>query len=385
MSARATRIIGLAAAFSVVATATPALAQDLSETRRIEVARRLQESSVFVSAGPQGGSGFVVSDEHWIATNAHVAEGAQYGGLRIRFADGRAMRARVLAVDAAHDLALLVADGQVTARALLLANSDQVQVGQAVLAFGSPFGLEGTLTQGIVSARRDLPGTGGAIRGVIQTDAPINPGNSGGPLVNSRGEVIGINTAILSRTGGSQGIGFAVPANYIRELVARVRSEVRTGRAPQQQPSRGEPSAQLIPMPNGGATSPMRPPQQPQQQPLGRVWLGIYGDDFVAGNVAGVRVQQVVPGGPAHQAGLLGAADPPPSLVRQLGIPWTGHIILAIDGRRVRTLQELHRTLDRHRPGRAVVTVTVGPGLVQGETVVDLRTPPASVQPRRRR
>ncbi len=188
-------------------TPTPASAQngsrEMTETRRVEVAERLARRTVLVQVGSSGGSGFVVSEEGWIVTNAHVVAAARDGVVAIRYSDGTQVRARVLAVDRLHDLAVLQpGEREGSVPALPLASPSEVRVGQSVLAYGSPFGLEGTLTQGIVSARRDLPTREGRIEGVIQTDAAVNPGNSGGPLANSRGQVIGVNTAILSRTGG---------------------------------------------------------------------------------------------------------------------------------------------------------------------------------------
>src|SRR5690606_18565225 len=154
--------------------------------------------------------------------------------------------------------------GEVPARPLPLGDSSQVAVGQTVLAFGSPFGLDGTLTQGIVSALRDVPpGSalgGGRVRRLIQTDAPINPGNSGGPLVSSRGEVIGVNTAILSRTGGSHGIGFAIPSSYVSELLDEVRRRVREREAQAQAQARS--------------------PRDEGDRGTGGAFLGILGDDF---------------------------------------------------------------------------------------------------------
>lgn len=344
-----------------------AMAQDLNETRRIEVARRLQESTVSVAAGSSTGSGFVVGPERWILTNAHVAEGGRWGGgLLVRFSSGTRLPARVLAFDPAHDLAVLQVEGTVPARPLDLGDSNAVQVGQTVLAFGSPFGLDGTLTQGIVSARRDLPAMGGQVRGLIQTDATINPGNSGGPLVDAQGEVIGVNTAILSRSGGSQGIGFAVPVSYVVELLANVRAGARGA------PGRGQGGAPAEGGPAGA---------QAQNNGIGTlrnaVWLGIVGEDFEASGFAGVRVQRVLPGSPAQAAGILGAADPAPVYVRQLGIPWSGHVILGLDGRPIRSMAELTSALGARQPGaRAVVSVTVGPGVLSGETVVKLTATP---------
>jgi len=350
-------------------------AQDLVESRRVEVARRLQESTVSVAAGSATGSGFVVGPERWILTNAHVAEGGRWGGgLMVRFASGTQAQARVISFDPSHDLAVLQVQGTVPARPLELGDSDAVQVGQAVLAFGSPFGLDGTLTQGIVSARRDLPAMGGQLRGLIQTDATINPGNSGGPLVNSRGEVIGVNTAILSRSGGSQGIGFAVPASYVRDLLTSVRAEVAAGGVRGQGAVAGGQSLPTTPR-NPAPNVPSSPPGAGARGP---VWLGVFGEDFRAGGYAGVRVQQVIPGSPAQAAGVLGASDPAPMYVRQLGIPWTGHLILGVDGQPVHSMEELTTLLATRQPGqRAVLSVTVGPGVLSGETTVKLTAPPA--------
>ncbi len=209
----------------LLAASLQASAQELTEARRIAVAERLSQSTVTVASRGRGvGSGFVVGRERFIVTNAHVVRGVRRGAISVHFPDGQVLPAEVLAVDARKDLAILSVD-EAPAPPITVANSDRVRVGQSVLAYGSPHGLSGTLTQGIVSARRDnLRGVGnGRIRGLIQTDAPINPGNSGGPLVDSRGRVIGVNTLIISRTGGSEGIGFAVPSNLVRELVGALR------------------------------------------------------------------------------------------------------------------------------------------------------------------
>ncbi len=336
-------------------------AQAMSEARRIAVARRLQTSTVTVVAGPSSGSGFVIGRERWIITNAHVV--APGGGrVQVRFGSGTTLNATILEIDPSHDLAILEVQGRVPSPPLPLTDSDRVEVGQTVLAFGSPFGLDGTLTQGIVSARRDVPGIGGGMaRRLIQTDAPINPGNSGGPLVDHRGRVIGVNTAILSRTGGSHGIGFAVPANYVEEVLDRVRESRRTPNGPQ-----GDTSSATVASASSVSTPPA--PVQPE--------LGIVGDDWNEGGYIGVRIQRTVQGSAAHRAGLLGAAEPPPPLVTRLQVPWTGHIITAVDGVPVRSVDELRTAIASHRPGEQVrLTVTVGPGVLHGDTTVTLSSP----------
>ena len=354
-------------ALSAAAASTPASAQEMTEQRRIDVARRLLESTVSVICGPSTGSGFVTGDERWVVTNSHVIRPGGRSGVRVHFASGTMRAAEVVLDSPSHDLAILRVVGDVPARPLVLGDSDRVEVGQNVLAFGSPFGLEGTLTQGIVSAIRDVPpGSsigGGAVQRVIQTDATINPGNSGGPLVSANGQVIGVNTAILSRTGGSNGIGFALPANHVRDLLIEARQQLRVARA---EPTPARPTDRsdgpADPRPSAGA---------------GPAFLGILGDDYRSRRFAGVQIRQVVPGSPADTAGLAGSADPVPPAIEQLGVQWTGHIIVAVDGRPARSMNELQRLLGRHHPGdRAVLSVTVGPGVLSGQTVVTLGARP---------
>ena len=193
-------------------------AQELTEARRIAVARRLQRSTVSVIAGPSTGSGFVVGDERWIITNFHVVEPARGRDVQVRFGSGVTLSASVIEQDSSHDLAILeVRGGRVPSPPLTLGDSDDFEVGQTVLAFGSPFGLDGTLTEGIVSARRDVPGVGGGLaRRLIQTDADINPGNSGGPLFNHKGEVVGVNTWHFQM---SEGLNFSIPIDFVKHFV----------------------------------------------------------------------------------------------------------------------------------------------------------------------
>ena len=158
------------------------------------------------------GSGVIVTNEGHIITNNHVVD--QVDEIEVQLSDGRTKKARLVGADSQVDLAVLKIDDP-GVKPLKLADSDTVQAGDFVLAIGNPFGFEETVTDGIISSKM-RPNRTDAFGDLLQTNAAINPGNSGGPLINLRGEVIGINTAIISRSGGSQGIGFAIPSNTIR-------------------------------------------------------------------------------------------------------------------------------------------------------------------------
>ncbi|HEV8439187.1 MAG TPA: DegQ family serine endoprotease [Methylomirabilota bacterium] len=166
------------------------------------------------------GSGFVINADGYIVTNNHVVDGASE--IRVKFADGRELTGRVVGRDPRTDLALLKVDakGLVT---IPIGDSVALKVGEPVMAIGNPFGLEQTVTTGIVSATGRVIGDG-PYDDFIQTDASINPGNSGGPLINASGQAVGINTAILSQTGGSVGIGFAIPVNLAKPVLTQLAS-----------------------------------------------------------------------------------------------------------------------------------------------------------------
>src|ERR1700730_7827912 len=158
------------------------------------------------------GSGVIVTNEGHIITNSHVVD--QVDEIEVQFSDGRTKKARLIGSDAEADLAVLKID-EPGVKPLKLAYSDPIQAGDFVLAIGNPFGFEETVTDGIISSK-GRPNRADAFGDLLQTNAAINPGNSGGPLINLRGEVVGINTAIISRSDGSQGIGFAIPSNNVR-------------------------------------------------------------------------------------------------------------------------------------------------------------------------
>ncbi|MCC6763699.1 MAG: DegQ family serine endoprotease [Deltaproteobacteria bacterium] len=173
------------------------------------------------------GSGFVIDPEGYILTNNHVVENADE--IVVRLDNEQEHKATLVGKDPKTDLALLKIDGVSGLTAVTLGDSDTLRVGEWVMAIGNPFGLDHSVTSGIVSAKGRFIGAGN-YDDYIQTDAAINPGNSGGPLLNLRGEVVGINSAIFSRTGGNIGIGFAIPVNLAKELVPQLREKGKVTR-----------------------------------------------------------------------------------------------------------------------------------------------------------
>ena len=191
--------------------------------------RRVSSGVVYVEAatgqGTASGSGVLLDGDGHVVTNEHVVEGAQ--ALRVRLGDhGSPVDAQLVGADPSTDVAVLKIDsGAVgSAKPLALGDSSQLQIGQTAIAIGSPFGLEGTLTTGIVSAlhRQIQSPSGQTIDGAIQTDAAINPGNSGGPLLDKAGRVVGLNAQIASESGTSSGVGFAIPIDTVKKVVAGI-------------------------------------------------------------------------------------------------------------------------------------------------------------------
>jgi serine protease Do len=236
------------------------------------------------------GSGVIVTDEGHIITNNHVVD--QVDEIEVQLSDGRTKKARVVGADAQADLAVLKIDDPAV-KPLKLADSDSVQAGDFVLAIGNPFGFEETVTDGIISSK-GRPNRTDGFGDLLQTNAAINPGNSGGPLINLRGEIVGINTAIISRSGGSQGIGFAIPSNTVRNALE---SLLKQGRI-----IRGYLGIQA------------RQPQTDQPNT----------------DAEGVVVDDVVPGSPAAQAQLQ-----------------KGDVIRKFNGRAVRSLPELRNLVSQ--------------------------------------
>ena len=259
------------------------------------------------------GSGFVLDLQGHIVTNNHVVEDSEK--LEVTFADGSTAEGKLVGRDPANDLAvvMVVVPGG-TLSPLKLGDSSTVQVGQLAIAIGSPFRLQGTVTTGVVSSLgRDLrAGNGRIIGGVIQTDAAINPGNSGGPLLNSSGEVIGVNSAIFSPSGANVGIGFAIPVNTVKRWVPEL---IAKGKA--SHPFLGITGQTITP---DLAKSLSLPVQE------------------------GVLLAQVSTGTPAARAGLKGGDRQ--SRVGNVRVVTGGDIITAIDGVKLKRIEDLTHYLD---------------------------------------
>ncbi|MEW6501602.1 MAG: S1C family serine protease [Thermodesulfobacteriota bacterium] len=269
---------------------------------------------------PKGtGSGFIWDREGRIVTNYHVIEDANR--VEVTLADQTVWKGVIVGVAPDKDLAVLrIAAPVEKLKALPIGESHNLLVGQRVFAIGNPFGLDQTMTSGIVSAlgREIQAVTGRTIQGVIQTDAAINPGNSGGPLLDSAGRLIGVNTAIYSPSGGSAGIGFAVPVDVVNRVVPEI---IRHGRLIQ--PGLGISVA-----------------HDKLAQRLG---------------IDGVLVINIAPGSGADKSGLRGTT-------RDMGEVVLGDVIVAVNGRRIHTYDDLRNELEQYRVGDAVTLTVVRDG-----------------------
>jgi len=307
---------------STVGEETPlSLGKDLSLIQIFERAEtgvvrvNIQRSEEVVSTNGVG-SGFVFDKNGHIITNAHVVENSDK--VVVTFLDGRSYNAEVIGVDPSTDISVIRVDADSSLlKPLLIGDSSNLKVGMQVAAIGNPFGLSGSMTSGIVSALgRLLPQESGfSIPDVIQTDAAINPGNSGGPLLNSRGEVVGINTAIQSATGEFTGVGFAIPSNTIAKIVPKLISD-------------------------GTYHHP---------------WVGIAGRDINPDlakvlhltDARGFLIVNVVEGSPADKAGLKGSSE-----TKEIdGIEYLigGDVVLSVDGNVVRKIDDILIHLQRYK------------------------------------
>jgi S1-C subfamily serine protease len=299
------------------------------ELNNIEIYKAAKDSVVYISSTvyqrtiffelvPQKeiGSGFIINADGQILTNNHVVSGSSQ--VEVTLTDQTRYKARIVTRNRSNDLALIQIEPKKKLPHLNLGDSDRLQVGQKVLAIGNPFGyFTGTLTTGVVSSLgRDIPTENNqSLEGMIQTDASINSGNSGGPLLDSQGNVIGINTAIYGPNGGSVGIGFAMPINRAKGLL----EDFRTGRKPAR--------------------------------------LGV-STVFIAGDLAealhlpasgGLLIQAVARRSAADEAGLHGANDQVRVGNQRLGVG--GDLITAVDGKPVTELDAVTRSLGRKRAG----------------------------------
>lgn len=285
--------------------------------------------------GGSSGSGIIVDEKGLVLTNNHVV--SEVTSAIVRLYDGNEYEATVTGRDVSNDLALLaIKDVPEGLKPAELGDSDTLHVGQVAIAIGSPFGLQGSMTAGIVSSldRTRIGTTSRPMRDMIQTDADINPGNSGGPLLNSGGEVIGINTVIQSPVRGSVGIGFSVPINSAK----RVMSKLEAG------------------------------------EEIKYPWLGISGlpvnnrmaNEFGLDIETGIYVIRVVPGGPAAQAGLRGdsASNNATAPAKD------GDVIVEIDGRAIGSISEIGSYIDRLEVGDEVTVKVVRSGEEVTLTVV---------------
>lgn len=296
---------------------------DAAERKTIDVFRRASPAVVHITrmqAGGNGrrsgalpsgtGSGFVWDDEGHVVTNYHVIRGAS--GARVTLGDRSSWDAKLVGRAIDKDIAVLKIDAPASKLApLSVAPSGNLLVGQHVLAIGNPFGLDQTLSTGVISGLgREIKSVAGhPIAGVIQTDAAINPGNSGGPLLDSHGRLIGVNTAIFSPSGASAGVGFAVPADTVARIV----------------------------------------PQLIEHGKVVRPGLGIEILDGRQAGVKGVLVMGVMKGSGAEAAGLLATRRDPDT-----GTVVLGDVITAVDGHAIEDTSDLFRALDRQKVGDAV-------------------------------
>jgi S1-C subfamily serine protease len=317
------------------AAAAPAF--DTEEQQNIAVYKKALPSVVNITStavafdffyGPvpqQGqGSGFILNKDGLILTNNHVINNAQQ--IEVKLSNKRTYKARRLAVDKGHDLALLKIDNAPNLVPVTLASSQGLIVGQRVYAIGNPFGLQGTMTRGIISAIRSIRGPEqNPIEDAIQTDASVNPGNSGGPLLNSRGEVIGITTMIASNGADqSSGVGFAIPIDTAKAVLSDFEKYGYVRR----------PSLDISVVPVG--------PDIAQQ-------LGLPAD-------YGILIDHVLPGGAAARAGLHGGNQR--AYMGNIPVMVGGDLIVAMNGQDIANAQDLSAAMNNHHAGD-VVTLTI--------------------------
>src|ERR1035438_3340294 len=282
----------------------------------VNITSRVYRQDWFFQLYPEEGtgSGFIVNADGTILTNNHVVRGSSQ--LTVKLSDMKSYKAKVLGTDSRNDLALIRIDAGRKLPTVRLGDSDALVVGQKVLAIGNPFGLEGTLTTGIVSSlNRKLQTEEERLEGMIQTDAAINPGNSGGPLLDSHGSVIGINTAIYGQ--GNIGIGFAMPVNRAKEMLDQFQARGHISR------------------PTLGITT---------------VWIsGDLAEALDLPTKGGLLIQRIERGSPAEEAGLHGPRQMVVVGNYQLGVG--GDLIVEVEGQAVEGNDSLVRVMNRKHGG----------------------------------
>jgi S1-C subfamily serine protease len=330
--------------------ASAAPAYDTEEQQNIAVYKKALPSVVNITStavafdffyGPvpqQGqGSGFILDKQGHILTNNHVIDNAQR--VEVTLSDKHKYKATVVGVDKGHDLALLLINNAPNLQPATLAESQNLTVGQRVYALGNPFGLSGTMTRGIISAIRSIRGpNNNPIEDAIQTDAAVNPGNSGGPLLNSRGEVIGITTLIANNGADqSSGIGFAIPVNTAKAVIADFAKYGRVRR----------PSLDISTLEIG--------PEVAEQ-------IGLPAD-------YGLLIERVLPGGASEKAGLHGGTQR--AYQGNMPVMLGGDLIVAMDGQEIANAQDLSAAMNSHKAGDEV-TLTVFRGRKRMDVKVKL-------------
>jgi S1-C subfamily serine protease len=323
-----------AAAPIVRTTATSTVGAIYGQNRpgvvELDVSGTSGDTFPFGGNAPQGaaeGTGFVIDGKGNIVTNQHVA--AAGGSVTVKFADGSTYRATLVGQDAASDLAVVHVDAPASElHPLALGDSDTVRVGDGVVAIGNPFGLDGTVTSGIVSAlgREIISPSNEPIENAIQTDAAINHGNSGGPLLDLQGKVIGVTSQIQSDSGGNEGVGFAVPVNTLKRVVAEL---VAKGKA-----THALLGVRVLTVP-GSVASSLNIPE-------------------------GVVVESVESGSAAGKAGLKAGTGQ-----KSLGgtkYPTGGDTITKVDGEQITSAEQLRGAIDAHAPGDKVTLTVVRHG-----------------------
>ncbi len=266
------------------------------------------------------GSGIIWNKNGYIVTNYHIIGQHKYFDVTLK--NGKSIKANFIGGDPRKDVAVLKIKNNkyLPQQPISVANSNNLQVGQIAIAIGNPFGLDETLTEGVVSALgREIFGYGGVeISDMIQTDASINPGNSGGPLIDSRGRLVGMNTMIYSQTGGFSGIGFAIPSNTLTRIVNQIIKHGKIIYA----------GIGIVPVPDRIAAQ---------------------------AGVDGVIIAKVAPNMPAKKAGLRGMTQTRSGQYR------VGDIIVGINGQRIKTYNDLYQVLDKTRVGQKI-TLTIQRG-----------------------